>query len=580
MEEGNDAEYQKFSKLYTSKYGHSSTGTLLDYWAGQSSPEVQEPEAEPQGLLSQLKERNVRAFGAESGAIMSALNPSETIQTESAVGRLMRGEQGLGQTAFDIAGQGAGAVGDIVGAGIGKVAQGANYLSGGKLGEGVEAIAGSEAGQAVGGFVGDIASQYQTFKEKFPEAARNLENTVNIASIIPLAKAPQAITATGKAVKGGVGQVGRGIKGIFSPLDDIAKKGAGEKTIVDALGKSTAASMRETAEATQAVTSLKEKIVGIRPDIKKRIQGKSDKLKEYFDVSHARNLDDTVQTPFEYAHNKSVVGARDKLKSVLDDTGSKIGGFRATTAKEPVTLGGMKAVRNSFVSELQKLNLTTNNKGQIVRAAGKVKKASDSEIKLLQSLYDDLGTVRELPTRENLLDLRNAFDDQINFAKTSREASDVVDPLSRTVRGTIRDVNLKGLPKEQAKLMEDYSDLYGIFKEFDKAINSKSGSEFLLKRVLSERGRIPRELMQKVYEYTGIDLMDDATMAQLATEIIGNPAQKGLFRQEIAKAGLDVMDIAGMLSGQGGFMGAVKTLAEPVTKLIAPIEKTFLKAAQ
>ena len=40
-------------------------------------------------------------------------------------------------------------------------------------------------------------------------------------------------------------------------------------------------------------------------------------------------------------------------------------------------------------------------------------------------------------------------------------------------------------------------------------------------------------------DFTGIDLMDDAVMSSIATDLIGNSRQKGLFRQEITKAGLD-----------------------------------------
>jgi hypothetical protein len=220
----------------------NSISGLLDFYAyGTTQPQERfvvqqaEEQKEPQGLFGKLKQRNVAAFGAESGAVMSALNPSETMTTDSAAGRLMRGEQGLGQTAFDIAGQAGGAIGDIFGAGVTKVAQGADFISGGRLGEGVDAIAESEVGQAVGGFVGDIATQYQIFKDKFPEAARNLENTVNIASVIPIVKTPQSIMATGRAAKSGISGIGKGVKGALSSLDDVAQSGKSAEKVAAVL---------------------------------------------------------------------------------------------------------------------------------------------------------------------------------------------------------------------------------------------------------------------------------------------------------------------------------------------------------
>lgn len=535
-----------------------------------------------QGLMSSLKERNRSAFGSDTGLLQSALNPVATSETDSAAGRLLRGEQGLGQTAFDIAGQSAGAVGDVIGAGVSKVVKGADWLSGGLLSKGAEAVAESEVGQFVGQAAGDIAEQYAKFKQSYPEAARNLENTVNIASLIPMAKgmevAGDVLIGTPKVISKAAKSV---TNKLFGQLDDVAKAGAPEKTMAEALKNSGAASsILDEAEASKAAVGWREKIAGVRPDIKKRIAGKQDKLKEYFDIAHARNLDDTVPTPLEYG-SRSVETARDELQKVMNDTGGKIGQFRQKIATVKVGIDDMNNIENTFNESLRGMNLEIRN-GGIVRTAGKVAgKVSDSEVKTLQGIYDDILRVKSAPSSENLIDLRNAIQDKINFAKSAKEASNVVDPLARKVRSTIRDVNLKMIGKSQGQLLDDYSDLAEVLKDMNTFVESKTGGEFLLKRVLSERGRVPREVMSKVREYTGIDLMDDATMAQLATEIIGNAAQKGLFRQEITKAGLDAMDIIDVLTGSpGGTVRATKALMQPAKDLIAPVEKTFLKAAQ
>jgi hypothetical protein len=84
---------------------------------------------------------------------------------------------------------------------------------------------------------------------------------------------------------------------------------------------------------------------------------------------------------------------------------------------------------------------------------------------------------------------------------------------------------------------------------------------------------MPRELMRIIKEETGIDLMDDAVMAQLATELIGNAAQKGVFRQEITKAGLDAASLL-----KGSPTGAMSTLIN-MTKNVG-VEKAYLDVAK
>ena len=521
-------------------------------------------------LMQMIVERNQKAFGTDSGLLTSVLNPTRVSKTDSAAGRFLRSEQGLGQTAFDITGQAAGAIGDVIGSGITSVVKGADYLSGGLISKGAEAVAGSEVGQAVGGVVEDVASQYAAFKQAYPEAARNLESIVNIASLIPLVKPAATVTKI----------IQKPFSKIFSSFDDLAKKGLPEKTMVDALKGSNAASILESAEANKVSVGLRERMAGVRPDIKKRIAGKQDKLKEYFNVAHARNLDDTIPTPLEYGA-RSVEKARNELQKVMNDTGGKIGQFRQKIATVRAGADDMNRIDRSFLESIDKLNLSVKE-GAIIRKAGKVAgKVSESEVKTLQGIYDDILRVKAAPASQNLIDLRNAIQDKINFAKTAKEASNVVDPVSRQVRGTIRDINLKMIGKEQGALLDDYSDLIRVLDDMNTFVDSKTGGEFLLKRVLSERGGVPREIMQKVANYTGIDLMDDATMAQLATEIIGNVAQKGLFRQEITKAGLDAMDIIDMISGApGGTIRSGLKVLQKSSGIVAPVEKMFLKAAR
>ena len=103
----------------------------------------------------------------------------------------------------------------------------------------------------------------------------------------------------------------------------------------------------------------------------------------------------------------------------------------------------------------------------------------------------------------------------------------------------------------------------------------KSGAEFLLRQALSNRGRMPKEVMDVVKKYTGIDLMDHAVMSSLATDLIGGADQKGLFRQEITKAGLDAY--AAITGSPTGILNTIENIAK---KTLIDQEKVFIEAVK
>jgi len=332
--------------------------------------------------------------------------------------------------------------------------------------------------------------------------------------------------------------------------------------------------IRAMTETVTAQPSLPQRWAGVTNDIKNRIAGKQEKLMEYFDVAHARNDFDTLPTPLEYGA-KNVDSAVTKMEEVLNDTGSRIGRFRKKIGTYEAQIDKIAKVENSFLNELQKLNLEIR-RGVIRQKPGTVTRVnSESEIKILNDLYDDLLTVKENPSLEKLIDIRNRFDSKINFEKSTREASSVLDGLSRSVRKQIADVSAEIVGKSEAGNLERYSDFMDGYNMLKSYTDRRAGAEFLLKQVLSERGRAPREVMQIIKEFTGIDLMDDAVMSSLATDLIGNSRQKGLFRQEITKAGLDAAAIL-----KGDTKGAIDLMTNVLKKFVIDEEKQFLKAAK
>ncbi len=372
------------------------------------------------------------------------------------------------------------------------------------------------------------------------------------------------------------GNIGKFKKAGGELVDDITDKG---KNVIDK-GKSIIKKTdkphlpkTEAAEAAAPKVTFTETIAGVRPDIKKRISGKTEKFDEYMDVVKARNFDDTADSPLAYA-SKKVAEARDILRKKLADTGSDIGKFRE---KLKTTKAGVDKIQDTigvFDSYVLKKGVVPNKVGKITTAPGRETVFSVRELKELQDIRDSLVRLKGDPTLERIMDNRFNIDRKINFAKRVGDISGEVDPVSRAVRKELKEINEAIIGKTEAANMEKYGDLIGIMDDLDKLTSKGQNAEFLMKRVLSERDRLPKKVLKAVEDETGIDLLDEAQFSQIVTEIAGNPQTKGLFRQEIEKAGLDVISMVNPK------IAAVSTLLQKGAEKVVDPVKTFRKATK
>lgn len=363
------------------------------------------------------------------------------------------------------------------------------------------------------------------------------------------------------------------IEDVIRQADEATKSDFAVSKTTSKTGLNPSQVLKATEEATSKPNII-EKWAGISPDIKNRIAGKQNKLKEYFDVAHARNNFDTAPTPLEYGV-KNVDTAVAKMDELLNDTGNQIGQFRNKVGTYKASVNNAVKIETSFNNQLSKLNLEI--KGGVVRQkAGTIARVnSANEIKVLNDLYAELQIIKQSPDLQRLIDFRNLFDSKINFAKSTRDVSSSLDPFSRAMRKDIADVAAQIVGKSEAANLAKYSDFMDAYNNLRSFTDRKAGAEFLLKQVLSERGGTSRAVIQTIKEMTGIDLMDDAVMSSLATDLIGNARQKGLFRQEITKAGLDA---ASLLTGNTS--GAIGLMFNFLKKGLINEEKQFLKAAK
>lgn len=337
----------------------------------------------------------------------------------------------------------------------------------------------------------------------------------------------------------------------------------------------TAEQTRTIAELTKPKLTLKEKAIGLTPDVKKRIQGKPELTKEYIDVVNARNLDDRL--PSGYGHAATYVDkAQDILEKKLNDTGGDIGKFRRKIGTYSANIDDINDIENAFVKEINKLNLLVDKNGAITKNASRISQTtSDAEIKAVQELYNDFQVVKQSPTLENLIDMRRKFDKKIKFGKEAREISNMVDPLSKAVRTSIAEKAAKLVGKTEAKNLNDYSEYIDALEELKSYTDRRAGSEYLLKLALSGRGAESQKIIQRIKQETGIDLMDHATLAKLTTDTFANQSQKDLFRQEITKAGLDAASLM-----RGDVKGLLGSIASRGIDALTDPEEIILNASK
>jgi len=345
------------------------------------------------------------------------------------------------------------------------------------------------------------------------------------------------------------------------------------KRIESLINQGKTAEARALAEELSPNISFSEKVVNLRPDIKQRIQGKQDLMREYFDVTHARNVNDRLPSIQEYSGNYARKAA-DTMQEKLRETGGEIGQVRNRLGTIKAPIESVNTVSNSFIKELDRLNLRISN-GQIVGKSGSVRGVSDAELKILQDFYSDLNTVKQSPTLKNIIDLRTKFDGTINFERTRGSGTNALDSLALTMRSELKNASEKIVGKSAASDVTKYSDFMSAFNDLSSYTNRRAGGEYLLRLILSGRGGEARQIVQTIKDYTGIDLLDHATMMQIATEVIANDAQKNLFRQEIQKAGLDAAKLI-----KGDPTGAALSLFEQSKDFLFNPEKIFLEASK
>ena len=387
------------------------------------------PQKKP-GFFSKLKERNAQAFGAGYGVVSAMLNPAQTAASDSAAGRLLRGEQGVGRTALQVAGQGAGAIGDVVGAGIGLVGKGISALTPDviekpivdttkKIGVG---ILNTPVGQQALKAIESGAETWQSFKESNPVVAKDVEAIVNIGSLVP------------------IGRVSQAGKKALSPLDDAAK-GLG-KAARESAEASVSRTLNPTTQATKAAT---QKIAG-----------------------------ELVDRPLSETLSVTRKGMQTKAAAAAEVAGEAIEGAGKLTG-------------NTKTSEL--INYLQSQKQQFMAGGKAISREGVESIDEVTRIIAQYGD--EIPN-ETLRDIRRIFDSEFyqgtkNIAKSTTETSTL--NFKKEAANRIRSILGEKFP-DIAKLNKEYTFWANLDNILGKTVSRRTGQKGALKAVATVGGAV------------------------------------------------------------------------------------------
>lgn len=175
------------------------------------------------------------------------------------------------------------------------------------------------------------------------------------------------------------------------------------------------------------------------------------------------------------------------------------------------------------------------SKGEIVELAGRslaIAKSADNT--LIKLVFDKLSDLAENPTFKRVDD---TIDTLQGILYEGRQMGAV--PINSKVEGLMKQIvgelneNLKiigGVDYRGANAF--WSEAKNIFDKLNKSLGedvSKGGS--LMKRVFSPTDGGTKKLFAQVKALTGIDLVEEATLAKLAMEIAGDARQASLLEQ-------------------------------------------------
>ncbi len=309
----------------------------------------------------------------------------------------------------------------------------------------------------------------------------------------------------------------------------------------------------ETAPKPSSSLSIKEQMAGVPEAYKNQLKGKQEVLNPYIESTLKARTDLSAPSPTAMMAQKGEK-AMAELERQLNDTGTDIGAFRAKVNTYKATPDAIQPAIDALDASAEKAGFKVDKKGQYTTAKSREPGWKEGEIKALQDYRNKLIDLKGDPKLQRVIDMRKFSDELANFELEPLNPTKKLDYASKKVRSVLAKVIENTVGPEQAKIVNEYADIASLIQDYRKASGGGGNYEFFLKRLLSERDRLAKPIVEAIYNRTGINLLDEVSASKLVTEMLGTKEQQSLLTQEIAKAGIaGSKALKGNLGGLAGY---------------------------
>lgn len=456
----------------------------LDAYLGELPKEIPPSEVEEklntpsfQGFFNRVKQ----SFGERQEKVHEQILP----QTEGKP--LLRGLGVLGQGAALVADVGIGAVAEALEPGVKE-----------GIKKGFGAVATSPLGERV-------REDYGAFKEARPDAALAVESVGNLAGVLPI----------GLAAKPAVAGVSRGIKTALEGGDAATRAGAqgikagaqavapAVKSVVQAPGKALSATRSWFQQPTKASV---ETVLRETPVLK---------FDEYVKIARDATKSNKAFTPLEHAGVKAQE-ALNQMQRKLNTVGKN----KSAVLESSV---GRKPVGNIVVKFRQDLNNALKRKTSV-----------EGDKRIYRDIEAEAARLGDNPSAREVDKFVDFVQSRIYTGKRdlSLPVTDDVEKILRPITGKLNAELKKQLPSSYSTLNDQYAKMVRIVNELNQKLGlegEKGGA--LMKRVFSPSDANTKQLFAEVLDETGIDLVNEATLARYVMDVLGDARQKSMLEQ-------------------------------------------------
>lgn len=336
-----------------------------------------------------------------------------------------------------------------------------------------------------------LGENLATLAEQNPEIAKDLQNVLDITAVKGLGKIPTMNKSVGQAGKDIVSAPGKLTRGVLNKVDSAIKSGT----------ERLAEGLAPIEKGVQTVLK--------RPGIKQ-------KLIEYSKMAEDKVIDYSKPSPLELAGDKGV--------KALDIIQNKVNQYGRLKNNSIGTFGDTKVgtIATNFKQNLEKF---ISNKEFIEGDKG-----------VLGNIMKNAQKLGNNPTAKQVDEFIDYAQD-ILYSSSKNLAIPVTDSTTATVRRLVGELNT-GLKSKLPKSYSIYNDKFSSVIDLRDRLNKALGIEgnkgaSLMKQLFSPSGTAPRKLFEEIKALTGIDLVEEATLAKFVMENIGDARQSSLLEEII-----------------------------------------------